>query len=221
MQADGTGWMAWPEFSAYMSAFELQVANNFDPSVSGLVASVGARASTDDGSKCWMKYGAADTAWRSLNETRASVTAAGGPLAALDVTTGAAANETVRLRAEGPAVAVDWLVLRIDGATANGMFNNSLGGSRDSGKIMLSLGGAFSVGFDLTIGAANAANERVLECRLYSRGHGSHNQWMRGYLLGVGAIATSLGIESEAGVAAIGNGFKLTATAQKTGEILT
>lgn len=89
-----------------------------DPSVApGRAAPVGSLARTADGAQAWTKYGPADTAWRSLNETRASVTAAGGPLASLDLTivVPAASGVTVKILAKRD-LNVSQLYLRINGA---------------------------------------------------------------------------------------------------------
>jgi hypothetical protein len=43
------------------------VANNFDPSVTGLAAPINSFAATVDGSVGWMKVGNADTAWIRTN----------------------------------------------------------------------------------------------------------------------------------------------------------
>jgi hypothetical protein len=46
-----------------IGALEYTCANNVDPSVSGQAAIIGARCTTTDGTKCWVKYGAGDTQW--------------------------------------------------------------------------------------------------------------------------------------------------------------
>lgn len=63
------------------------VANNFDPSVTGLAGPIGAIVGTVDGTTgVWSKYGAGNTSWKSLKETRGSATASGGPSAAMQIT---------------------------------------------------------------------------------------------------------------------------------------
>jgi hypothetical protein len=100
-----------------MGELEWLVANEIDPSVSGIEAAVGSRCTTVDGLKAWSKYGAGDGEWRSLNETRVTVTAAGGPLTVLDCTVVIAEADEAEIEIAGIGLTDNWLTLRVDGAT--------------------------------------------------------------------------------------------------------
>ncbi len=90
-----------------------------DPSVVGVAAPVGSRYRWANGAKAWLKYGAGNTAWRSLNETRASVIASGGPLSTLDLAIAVPAANAVAVRFSILASSIGgFSALRLSGATA-------------------------------------------------------------------------------------------------------
>lgn len=75
------------------------VANDFDPTVSVLAVPVGSIARRVSSPYAWLRYGTGDYDWRSLNEARATVTASGGPLAALDLSIVVPSDSSLSIRA--------------------------------------------------------------------------------------------------------------------------
>ena len=101
----------------------LTVANNFDPSVSGLAGTVGTIEQTVDGTKAWMKWGTGNTQWSPLHTVSAAF---GSALTTWD-TTALVANlacDTLggfRLLVQGTTGANGNIGLRVNGTTN---FNN-------------------------------------------------------------------------------------------------
>jgi len=128
----GDGWMCtgataadWVPVAAIAlsSSLVVQLADGVNPTVTPVVADVGTIAVSSDGYKAWRKYGTPDTAWLSLNETRASATAS-VDAAYLDVSIAVPATQAVVVKFFGrgsvAAGAAQGLFLRVNGSQASG-----------------------------------------------------------------------------------------------------
>jgi hypothetical protein len=188
--------------------------NNFDPAVTGQAAPLRSTMVSLDGLRAWHKVGVADTCWRSLLQTPATVTASAAA-SALDalVSIGLTQMATVSVRGYGAAGA--WGVLRIGGDVATLV----------SGQQAYGLGSvvaAYPVVAAIAVNASFQARFVVSSAQEISSG--VYYRAVRGYyqspeanycgefshLINCGAVAADKGIGLGAGDNAIEIGTKIT-----------
>lgn len=204
-----------PTLVTRISLLEYICANDFDPSVTGLSgALVGARCTSDDGTKCWQKWGAANANWRALHETRSSVTASGGPLMTLTLPAGSCNVPTkmsVDLFLQGTGGSA-FFFLQIDGAASVAYGGASVFGPINGGAFPVGL--IYSVGkvatLRVNIGPSIDGKRSIISTGVYYPNGVTQNFLASGYLV-CGEIAGTMGISTTGYGNILANGFILAA----------
>lgn len=118
--ATDTSWLDVLRLSEYAGIADgaRVIANTVDPRTDGLVAPVGTRARSADGTRSYRKYGTGNTNWIAERQNIATVTVPAGPAVGyVDLNIAVAANQGVEVVMQCLRDAGDrWQYLRINGA---------------------------------------------------------------------------------------------------------
>ena len=198
------------------------VANDFDPTVTdyatlstGYTPIIGSTLVTLDGTQSWLKSGVGALNWGKILRKYVSVTAAGGPLSALDGTIAADNGDSIHMVVTGASSGAAVANLRLNGALAPFESGFLVTGAGASLQTTCPCGVISSADARMDVDIGRSINGRRAVRVQYSSGTNTSYQGSGNYRIVIGAI-TSVGIDVGA-TPIIANGVLLTAVAVNGG----